>query len=215
MKKNQEGKKYSKFILIGLSIILLSSVFTIFTFDEPVQNMKVNVQYVILGQQYSPSEEELVVNSTLYNLLINNIGAVLEQDGDINRIGNIQNSFSAKTYWQVLLNNELLQDYNIVLQEQDKVILYYGDLLEFFNITISVDMLGLKENNSLKVQKSLTIMQLLNGYQSLVFENNTINCLFDLCSNENNTWIVKINNETVNNYSRMLSEADILSFSYN
>ncbi len=217
--KRKKDKKPSKIIMIGLAVILMSSLLSLFLNKDETSNnnnnneITISVQFIISGQQYTPESQNLPVNTTI-NELLYELGAGFEQDGDVKNIGSIQNSYVTSTYWQVLVNNYLTEDYNIELHDDDIIILYYGGLLNFYNITVGVNINGDFENNSVVIQEGITIEYILNNYQSLELVNNTINCLFGYCNNENNTWSVVLNNNTISNYSTLLIEDNQLIFTY-
>jgi hypothetical protein len=143
MRKKKENKILQNVMIGVLILLLLGSVFTLFATnnEENSENITVYVQYVIIEQSFTPQAFQIPTNSTLYTLL-SSIGVSFEQDGDIQRIGDYMNNFQTQTYWQIFINNEYQEetDLSILLNNEDYVVLYYGERLSFQNITITTSI---------------------------------------------------------------------------
>ena len=212
MKKPKEKKNVSIIVTIGLIVLLTGSVLSLFTFEKPAEKINVNYQIVLLSNPYPAQSAETAQNTTIYDFLTN-LGASFEDDGDVKCVNNYCNNFMAKYYWQAFLNNAQLDDFTKELENDDNLVLYYGEMINFYNITLDLDINGMIENANITVQEGLTINDLLSSYNS-TFENNTLNCLFGFCNNANNTWSVLLNNESVNDYSTPFMEGDVLGLKY-
>lgn len=216
MKKKKE-KKIGTWVVITLSaVLILSSLLSLYqpTNKNTGETINVEVQLMIQGQAYQPSTYEVPVNTTIYNAL-NSIGNIaFEQDNDMKCYGQVCNNFATSEYWQVFHNNQPVTEYNTQLEEGDVLLLYYDEIINFFNVTLKLDVVGMNNSYPLTIQEGFTLKELLENYETILLENNTINCLFNFCNNENNTWSVGLNNETVNDFQISLNEDDEIFLKY-
>ena len=53
----------------------------------------------------------------------------------------------------------------------------------------------------------------LNNY-NVSFVNNSVNCLFNLCNDENSSWSILLNNESVNDFNIVFNHSDVLFLDY-
>lgn len=214
---NKKKNNTTTILIILLSVILLSSVLAVFFEGESKKTINVYVAYYIMSQEYPASSVKTDENITLYNFLGSLMKSIeLTQEGDVKCLGQYCNNFLQDTAWTVFLNGYPETDLAKILAEGDYITLYFGRALTFGNITVSLNVLGSEQNSQVLIREDMTINDLLSntGYDA-VFNNNTLNCLFSLCSNINNSWTVLKNNQTVINYNSTLSIGDSLTINYN
>lgn len=217
MKQKKQKKTGTTVMIILAGILILSTLIGLYQPSNNVQAETINVyvQLVVQGQAYQPATYETNANTTIYNLLYNTVGNIqFEQDGDMKCYGQVCNNYATREYWQVFKNNQPINDYNTIVNENELITLYYGDMINFYNVTLTISVMGLNNTYPITIQDGLTINNLLNNYESILIENNAITCLFNFCTNENNTWSIKLNNNTLENINMTLSENDELLLEY-
>ncbi|VVB75164.1 Uncharacterised protein [Candidatus Tiddalikarchaeum anstoanum] len=214
MKKAKKNNTTTIILIILLAIMLLSSVLSVFVQKETKPTMKLQVGYYINGQTYPAQEVKTDINNTLYGLLTS-LGTVeLTQEGNVKCFGQYCNNFLPPAVsWTIFVNNYPQTDLTRTLKENDYVTLYFGHTLNFGNVTLTLNIEGYNETNSVLIVDNTILGDMMDNYNG-TFMNNTLNCLFELCNNENNTWTIMKNNEIVNNYNTTLRIGDALIFKY-
>ena len=160
--------------------------------------------------EYNNIAKDISLGNFLYNVVP---GISFESDYDLKTVNNIGNDFLNDKYWQILINEIPTKDLNHILKDDEIILLYYGEILNIFNISVNLNMSGIFQNDNVLINGDTTLMNLLDSYQ-VNFTNQTINCLFGVCNENNNTWDILINNISTNNFNITFNKNDNLFFNY-
>jgi len=193
--KPSEMKYFLYFMIIVFGVSSFS--FVNLSSGNDSDNLKAYLSIVGLGQDYY-QEYSVPKGANLYYLLQNTGFINFQSDYSVKCVGSYCNDYVNANYWQVFLGgSDVGMDY--VINGSEQFTLYYGKRINFVNISLTLNASGFLDNSSFKVPGTLTLLGLLESYNS-TFINGSLSCLFGLCGN----WTVLINDELKGlNYSFM------------